>query len=144
MTVFCFSSEVSWESYSKAKTSSFLEKEGFISWTGCSAGYWTANKAELIKIDKLGLRHCHGIQTLVALGFHLLMDRGGDAPTHILSDGGGERMGTMLSRDVSVFSNVNRVMSTQTSLTTLSYLDLLDSLCIFPLPFVKPWKVLII
>lgn len=47
-------------------------------------------------------------------------------------------MGIVLSRDSSVFCDVNRVMSTQTSPTTLSYLDLLDSLCIFPLPFVKP------
>lgn len=28
-----------WESYSKAKTSNFLEKEGLVSWTGSSAGY---------------------------------------------------------------------------------------------------------
>lgn len=33
----------------------------------------------------------------------------------------------MLSRGSSVFYDVNRVMSTQTSPTTLSYLDLLDS-----------------
>lgn len=97
-----------WESCSKAKTSSFLEKEGLISWTGSLAGYRMANKAELIKINQLGLCQCLSICTPVVLEFHLLINKGRAAPTYTPSGWGEERMGIMLSRDASVFSDVKR------------------------------------
>lgn len=59
-------------------------------------------------MDKLGLHHCHRIQAPISRGSHLLMDKGRDVPTQILSGGGGERLGIMLSRDFSVSSDVNR------------------------------------
>lgn len=85
------------------------------------------NKAELIKIKELRLHHCHAIQAAVSLGCHLLMDKGGDAPIHISSGGTGARMRIMFSRDASVFPDVNRGHVFADSLTTLSYVDLLDS-----------------
>ena len=66
------------------------------------------HKAGLIKIKALRLHHCCGIQATVSLGFHLLMDKERCASIYILSGGGGERMGIMLSRDTSAFSDVNR------------------------------------